>query len=99
MGMLYGYFSVLNVTDEVRSRLTSIYLLMAVDSILLDTYGIDEFLKPVVTDLKRLQEGVQLPDVNILFVTLLAIMGDSLAIHLFAGLKLGFVAYRPCRYC
>ena len=97
MGMFY--FSVLNVKDEVRSRLTSIYLLMAVDSILLDTYGIDEFLKPVVADLKRLQEGVQLPDGNILFGTLLAIMGDNLAIHLLAGLKLGFVAYRPCRYC
>jgi len=91
------YFHVLNLRREYRSSLCSINLIMAVDTILIDLYGIDEFLKPIVEEVKVLQEGIELANERILQGTALGVSGDNAASHALGRFKEGFTANRACR--
>jgi len=97
----YGmfYYTVLNIEEEHRSGLHAICLLMAVDCNLISEYGINQFLMVIVEDLLVLEDGLQLPDGNVVFGSLLVFMGDNAASHLVDGFKCGFTAHRVCRFC
>lgn len=57
MGMFY--LIVGNVNPRYRSKLICINLLLAVESDLLNTYGMNEILKPIVDELKLFEIGVE----------------------------------------
>ncbi|KAF4517087.1 hypothetical protein B566_EDAN007009 [Ephemera danica] len=56
-------------------------------------------LKPIVDDLKHLENGIVLENGRKMFAYLAAFTGDNLGLHAIGGFKEGFKAYRPCRFC
>ncbi|KAK3909765.1 ERO1-like protein alpha, partial [Frankliniella fusca] len=102
LGMFYIFLE--NVGPCHRQRLELISLLLVVDSALLKCetgggLGIDLILEEIVDDLKKLENGVTLQNGKILYATVIACIGDNLGCHTVAGLKEGFTAHRPCRFC
>ena len=65
-----------------------------------DTYssGIDSFLEPAVSDIKKLEKGIALLPSKTVH-GLIAFLGDNLASHPAGGFKEGFTALHPCRTC
>lgn len=97
MGMFY--FTIANIHPAYRSSLKYIYLLSAVDSDILQNYNISEILKPIVTDLKTLENGINSLNGDILYGTVSGFLGDNLASHKIGGFKEGFTADHSCRTC
>jgi len=93
------YFILLNLLNAYRSRVSSINLLCAVETSLVNSYGLNEFLKPIVEDVKKLQQGVELPDGKNIKETALAFSGDNLASNEMGNFKCGFTAFKCCRRC
>jgi len=78
------------LVKEYRSSLFPINFLMAVESSLVKTYGINELLRPFAEDIKKLQKGVDLPSGKNVKGTLVGFSGDNLASNEVGGFKEGF---------
>ena len=49
------YYTITNIDPILRSRLHTIMLLAVANSQVIDTYGIDEILRPFVEEMKELE--------------------------------------------
>lgn len=101
-----GVFYVLleNIGPCHRSNLQLIGLLLVVHTDLLKFesgtgLGVESVLEDIVADFEKLENGVTLSNGETMYATLIACIGDNLGIHTVAGLKEGFTAHRPCRWC
>jgi len=98
------FFFLGNVRPQFRSTFKSIYLVAVAKSVDIAKYGIDEFLKPFVDDLKILYcNGI---DVSVgekdytFHGGLLAFLADTAAAHALGGFKESMsFALRICRSC
>ena len=97
------YFLLGNLLPKYRSRLRDIHLTILVRYKLVQKYGYEPILKPLIEDLLKLQvEGV---DVRIddhlhnIKGTLVLVSADNLTAHALAGFSCSFSNGRICRYC
>lgn len=101
--IVFVYFSLGNLSPKNRSSLRNIYLLSIFYNRQLVEYGPNVMLKPIVDDLKLLEDGVELMIKGQplkIFGTLTAFVADNAASHLFGGFLLGFSSgFRKCRSC
>lgn len=101
--LVFVYFTVGNLDPKHRSCLRHIHLLSIFLNKHVKTYGINFLLKPIIEELKLLEDGV---DMNIkgrvvkIFGTLALLTADNLASHEVGGFKKGFArGKRLCRHC
>ena len=101
--LVFVYFALGNLPPKYRSCLRHIHLL----SIFLNThikfYGLNLLLKPILLELKQLENGVEIilhGQLKNIHGTLALLTADNLASHEVGGFKKGFSkGTRPCRYC
>ena len=97
------YFSLGNINIKLRSQLQSIHLLCLADSHLLQKHGLSVVLKPLLDDLKKLEEEgitIQRPEGNFQFYgSLLVAVADNLGSHMLGCYTQSFSAHRCCRFC
>ena len=96
-------FSLLNAPAELRSKVDSIFLLILSLSSIVREYGWEVILSRLVDDLKELgTTGMKVfvrGEMVTVFVKLLFIPGDNLAVHNIAGFVESFSGKSPCRFC
>ena len=102
--IMAGYFSLANIRPERRSQLKGIQLALLCLSKHIKKYGLDEWMKDVTKELKRLAvEGLDIitdTGKNYHFsVQLFIAVGDNLGAHQMGGFMEGFTATRSCRFC
>ncbi|KAK3918124.1 putative flavin-dependent thymidylate synthase [Frankliniella fusca] len=93
------YLTFDNVHPKYRSNLDFISLVALVSSNTIKDVGMDMVLQPILTDLKKLEKGVKVPDGEIIYGSVIAIIGDNLGVHATCGFKEGFTANRTCHHC
>lgn len=97
------YFSIRNVPEKFRSRLDNIYLLLLCNSDDLKTKftDINDVLRPIVRELKYLEEtGLSIDPDTHLYGTLVNLSFDNLGGNLTLGLSESFSTLSPyCRIC
>ena len=70
MYILYAgafYFTLGNISPKYRSRLSSIQLLALVKSDHINTYGMNNILRPIIEDIKKLV-SILIPKFTLIFV-------------------------------
>lgn len=101
--LVFVYFAIGNLENQFRSSLQNIQILSIFYNSQVKDYGINELLKPVLEDVKKLEGGCQFNIkgvTQIMFGTIAAFPADNLASHMVGGFKLGFSkGFRKCRYC
>lgn len=99
----FFYFTLGNFRQEVRSKLDAIFLLAVVKTAHLKKYGFDEILKPLLNDLKILEDGYYFTvgNSNIPITGALSVFcGDTPASNLAGGFKEGVsLVMKCCRHC
>jgi hypothetical protein len=95
------YYVLDNIPLKYRTHLDMIQLAALFNSNFVKKYtnGMDAVLRPVVDELKKLEQGIQISDGSVMRGSLIAIIGDNLGSHQVGGFKEGFTAHRPCRTC
>ena len=98
------FFTLGNIRPKFRSGLKSIFLVLVAKSPVIKEHGIDSILKPLLDDLKRLQnEGIAIKfegKEEVWKGALLAFLADNLAAHELGGFKESFsFSRRFCRSC
>lgn len=96
--MSYFYFTLDNFHPHVRSKLDFIYLVLAVEADVMKAADLDYIMEPIVDDLKKLENGVEMYG-DVIYGSLIAFIGDNLAVHKIGGFKEGFTASHSCRHC
>lgn len=96
------YFTLGNCSPQFRSKLKSIQLLALVKTSLIKKYGMDAILKPIVKDLKILENGYEFNVSGfprLFYGALCVISADNPASCSLGGFKESASAFRPCRQC
>ncbi|KAG0429102.1 hypothetical protein HPB47_023966 [Ixodes persulcatus] len=97
--ILVVYFSVINIHPRHRSKLRAVHLLLLVRYPMVNKYGLDRVLAPLIQDLNYVHEhGVHAQGKHFNVVTV-AFTGDNLSMHKMAGLQCCFSSGRICRFC
>ena len=101
--LVFVYFCIANLPSKFRSSFKAINLLSIFPYTTLRQHGVNVLLRPIVDDLKSLEEGVKMTvagrEVTIRG-TLTAVVADNLASHQIGGFKAGFAkGFRKCRFC
>ncbi len=101
--MVFVYFTIGNLEPKFRSCLNHIHLLAIFPNRHVESYGLNLLLKPIVEEIKLLEEGVDMMihgTTTKIFGTLAILTADNLASHAVGGFKAGFSrGFRKCRYC
>ena len=101
--IVFVYFSLANLDVKYRSNYQSIYLLSMFYHDLVDIYDYNTLFRPVVEELKKLEEGVLMNicgNQELVRGTLTAIIADNLAAHQVGGFNVAFSkGFRMCRTC
>lgn len=96
------YFIIANFPPHFKSQLSTIFPLLIVKSKLLKEYGINNILKPMVDEFKKLSvinpQDILL-ELPFTHVVLLQVCGDNLGLHSLLGYTEGFNANYRCRFC
>lgn len=95
------YFTLRNFPPKFNSVLANIHLCALFHSQDIKTYGFDNILEPLISDIKVLErEGIMVPTFpNPVFGTVIQVVGDNLAIHGLFGFVESFSARNCCRFC
>ena len=95
------YYTLVNVPKEQRSQVDRMHLAMVFREKLLKKYSMKVIFSRLVTDLKRLEEGivVQAPDHQVFRFGLLLYSADNLEAHTLSGLSCSFSSKSVCRVC
>ncbi len=102
MGIVF--FTIANLHPKYRSMLKAINLVAVANTTVVDEFGIDKVLQPMVDELNTLAtSGVDIAwksGQEVLHCALVAFLADNLASHLIGGFKLSMsFAFRICRSC
>ena len=100
--LAFFYWTLLNLPPKFRSNLRSIMLLGCISTDLLKQYGFHKFLRFFISDMKKLQEGVEFKvgeDKMNLRAFILNSVGDMPASNAFGGFKESASANLLCRTC
>lgn len=101
--LLAVYCSLLNIHPKYRSQLHSIYLVMLVKYVHVQSYRLDTVLQPVVDDLRQLfDQGLRFNFEGAekhARVLLFSFCGDNLSMNHLGGFSCGFSGGRVCRFC
>ena len=97
------YYTLVNIPPKFRSKHCAVRLLAIANAKLVNKYGIDKILNPIINDMHDLYKGVVLElgsGVTEIFGKVLICTGDTLGQHLWGGFKEGVgVAFQKCRTC
>lgn len=98
MGALY--MTLANLPYHVNSKLKSIFLVakFKCSDLKKGKISFDDILKPVITDITKLEEGVKLNQ-ELHYGTILTISADNLGANSIFGFVESFKATHFCRYC
>jgi hypothetical protein len=101
--LMFIYFALGNLGNRYRSTFKSINLLSIIRTETVTRFGLNVLLRPIVDDLKKLEEGVLMTirgkQVTVRG-TLAAVIADNLGSHQIGGFKIGFSkGFRKCRFC
>ena len=97
------YYTLGNIDPKFRSKHCAVRLLAIVNAKHVSTYGINKVMAPIVSDLKKLYNGVTLrvkdSELNVCGKVLLC-AGDTLGQHALGGFKEGVgFSFQKCRTC
>ncbi|GBN25203.1 hypothetical protein AVEN_114249-1 [Araneus ventricosus] len=81
-----------NIPYRSRSCLKMINLVAIVKSSYIKAFGMDKILESIISDLKDLENGVELFTYETVLRKLIALTGDNLGVHSVAGLNEDFTA-------
>jgi hypothetical protein len=98
------YFTLANLDPGQRSKLEAIHLVSLFHYSLLNAHSFDEVLRPLVRDVKDLQENGHMFEIcgtkKNIKGTILCVVGDTPALALVGGFKAGVgFADKKCRHC
>ena len=95
------FFTLLNIPKDQRSQIDRIQLVMVFREKLLKKYNAALIFKPLIDDLKKLEEGIiiKLPHPKIVQFGLLLYCADNLEAHLVGGFSCSFSSKSICRFC
>ncbi|CAN7985683.1 unnamed protein product, partial [Ixodes pacificus] len=93
------YFSVLNLPQMLRSRLSGIHLVLLVKDKLVAPYGLQKIFGPLVKDILQLEKDGVVVNGEVLRGSVLVMTGDNLSSHWLGGFKCSFSNGRICRFC
>jgi len=95
------YFILRNLPPKYNSVLMNIHVVALFHSQDLKKYGFDEILKPLVDDVKKLEnEGIEVPfSDSPLLGSIIQVTGDNLGLHGLFGYVESFSATYCCRFC
>ncbi|XP_042149023.1 uncharacterized protein LOC121837494 [Ixodes scapularis] len=96
------YFVIGNLPAQYHSQMKHIHLAMLFKHSHLKNHSYGEVLKPLVSDLKKLEHGIQVNTaVGALTVraAVACVCMDNLSAHQFGGFSTSFRVGRICRYC
>ncbi|XP_051165636.1 uncharacterized protein LOC127284290 [Leptopilina boulardi] len=94
------YASTLQLHPRYRSALQHIHLVAIVRSKYVKQYGLNNIMKPVVKDLKKIESGISRADGTLIRGTLIATAGDNPAQNAICGVKESFGKTKHmCRHC
>lgn len=103
MTMCYMSIDNSGQVKQSHGKLTSIHLVLVCHASDITTYGFQKILQPLVTDLRKLDSGVQIIDPNgkhrIMHARLEHLVGDNLAANQLLGLVESFSKTHFCRFC
>ena len=101
--LCFVYCSLGNLKRKDRSTFIAINLVAIFRNTTVKQFGLNVLLRPLINDLKKLEEGVLM---NILGIdrtvrgTLSAVIADNLGSHQIGCFKVGFSkGFRKCRFC
>ncbi|KAJ8683517.1 hypothetical protein QAD02_019309 [Eretmocerus hayati] len=97
--MAMFYLCIGNLRATHKSSTKFIFLLLSVEQEIFKSYPLSTILSPIVQDLQKLEDGIELSDGTKIHGTLDAFEGDNLATHKAGGFKTGFTAEHLCRTC
>jgi hypothetical protein len=101
--LVFVYFTIGNLPLKFRTCLKHIHLVSIFLNLHVKLYGLNFLLKPIVDELKSLEQGVEIilhGKLEVLYGTLALFTADNLASHEVGGFKKGFArGKRKCRYC
>ena len=96
------YMCIRNLPESINSQLKYIFPVVYCYSADAKKYGFDKILEPLLSDLKTLEQGVQMNvDGNCITVHGAVVMwsGDNLGIHQLFGFSQNFQADKCCQFC
>jgi hypothetical protein len=97
------YYQLGNIQPYLRSQLHCMQLALMAKSKSIKKHGLGAILKPLITDLKRLETDgllVETPQGQKLFFgSVLVTLSDNLGSHMIGNFLTSFVAFRSCRFC
>lgn len=91
------YFSLAELPKAIRSKTENKFLVLSVRNLHLKTYR-QEIYKPLLEDLKKLEDGVSVNG-RVVKAGVLCHLGDNLEEHIVAGMSQCFNAGFVCRQC
>lgn len=97
------YFTLKNLPPAWNSSLANIHLCLLFNSIDREVYGFDKILKPLLDDLRFLENSGLIVDLkghsHQLYGTVCVLTADNLAIHSLCGYLESFSANKFCQFC
>jgi hypothetical protein len=100
--LCFVYFTIGNFSPRFRSRNSSVFLSLIAKSSLLKKHGHSFFFRPLVDDIKLLEDGVPMlirGVQHIVSVRVVAVVADNKAKHEYAGFVCSWVAHHCCSMC
>lgn len=102
--LVFVYFTLGNLKPENRSCFSNIFLTFIYYCYLADMYTTNRMLKPIVDDIKKLEDGYDMiinGEPETVYGTLSVLTADNLSSHGVGGLKKSFSdkVFRLCRFC
>ena len=93
------YISVGNLHQKAKSKLNMIHLVLVVEADVAKNYEQADIVRPIIQDLKRLEEGILLKNGKVVYAFLGALKGDNPAVQKLGGFKESGSAKHGCRIC
>ena len=97
------YMTVKSLPSKFNSAMSQIYLVAAYDMNDSKVYGIDAILRPIIDDLKSLEEDGLNIETRVFSgnvgIAVAQVVGDNLGVHGLLGFVESFSANFPCRRC
>ena len=95
------FFTLINIPKEQRSKVDRIQLAMVFREKLLKKYGARVIFKPLIQDLKKMEEGIiiNIPEPKVVKFGLLMYSADNLEASIVGGFSASFSSKSICRFC